>query len=35
VELGRPSTIEVDVDDAGDVRVGGHCVVTGRGFLDL
>jgi trans-2,3-dihydro-3-hydroxyanthranilate isomerase len=35
VELGRPSTIEVDADDAGDVRVGGGCVVTGRGFFDL
>jgi trans-2,3-dihydro-3-hydroxyanthranilate isomerase len=35
VELGRPSRIEVDADDAGDVRVGGACVVTGRGFLDL
>ncbi len=35
VELGRPSTMEVDADDAGDVRVGGACVVTGRGFLEI
>jgi trans-2,3-dihydro-3-hydroxyanthranilate isomerase len=34
-ELGRPSVIDVEIGMEGDVRVGGACVVVGRGFLEL
>jgi trans-2,3-dihydro-3-hydroxyanthranilate isomerase len=34
-EIGRPSVIEAEVTPEGDVRVGGRCVVVGRGFLEL
>ena len=35
VELGRPSVVTVEITPAGDVLVGGSCVVVGRGFLEL
>jgi trans-2,3-dihydro-3-hydroxyanthranilate isomerase len=38
-EIGRPSTLDIEVDTANDritgVRVGGRCVPIGGGWLDL